>query len=205
MSEVAANQAPGYYDGVLDLYVAVAKKPGTATAAPQYDTPEVMGHSMEVTITPVYKEGKVYASNALQRHKKVIDAYDVKLKLDQILSAVRQKILARKVDANGVQIVSDQNDPPEVAIGFALTLDDGSKELWWIYRGKFAESETSAKTQEDKFEYQHPTVSARFERRIHDRALAAIVETSTLAADSTVEKNWFTAVYEPVESAVSQS
>lgn len=196
MSEVT-NKPAGYYNGVLDIYVAVMDTPGTATAAPQYGTPEVMGHSMEVTITPVYKEGKVYASNALQRQKKVIDAYDVKLKVDQILGAVRKKILARNVDKNNVQIISDQNDPPEVAIGFALTLDDGSKELWWLYRGKFAENEVSAKTQEDKFEYQHPTASARFERRIHDSALAAIVNTEDLGAGSDVATGWFTQVYEP--------
>lgn len=204
MSEVTNNQAVGYFDGVLDLYVAVVTTEGTAAKAPAYGTPEVMGHSMEVTITPVYKEGKVYASNALQRHRKVVDAYDVKLKLDQILSGVREKILARKVDANGVQIISDQNDPPEVAIGFALTLDDGTQELWWLYRGKFSETEISAKTQEDKFEYQHPTVSARFERRIHDRALAATIATSTTQG-AQLQKTWFTSVYEPAETATTQS
>lgn len=197
MSEVTTNQAVGYFDGVLDIIFAVVETPGTSTAAPKYGTPEVMGHSMEVTITPVYKEGKVYASNALQRHKKVIDAYEVKVKVDQILNAARKKILARKVDKNNVQIISDKNDPPEVAIGFALTLDDGSKELWWLYRGKFSENEVTAKTQEDKFEYQHPTVSARFERRIHDHNLAAIVNTNDLGENSPVESGWFTQVYEP--------
>ncbi len=197
MSEVQNNQPVGYYDGVLDVYCAVCTTEGTATAAPVYDDPELMGASMEVTITPVYKEGKVYASNAMQRHKKKIDAYDVKLKLDQIRAAMRDKIFGRVKDKNGVSIISDSNEAPEVAIGFAMTLDDGSKELWWIYRGKFAESDTSIKTQEDKIEYQHPTVSARFERRLHDHALAATVSTADLGANSAVETGWFTKVYEP--------
>lgn len=203
MSETTNNQVVGYYDGVLDVYVAVCTTEGTATSAPAYGNPELMGASMEVTITPVYKEGKVYASNALQRHKKKIDAYEVKLKLDQIRAAVRDKILGRKKDKNGVNIISDDNEAPEVAIGFALTLDDGSKELWWLYRGKFTETETTAKTQEDKIEYQHPTVSTRFERRLHDQALAATVSTADLGTGSTVETNWFTKVYEPEYEAAA--
>lgn len=205
MSEATNNQVVGYYDGVLDVYVAVCTTEGTAAAAPVYDNPELMGASMEVTITPVYKEGKVYASNAMQRHRKKIEAYDVKLKLDQIRATVRDKILGRKKDKNGVSIISDSNEAPEVAIGFAMTLDDGSKELWWLYRGKFAENEATVKTQEDKIEYQHPTVATRFERRLHDGNVAATVSTNDLGANSAVETNWFTKVYEPeFEAAAAQ-
>lgn len=195
MSEVTNKQTP-YYEGILDVYYAVIETAGNATTAPKYGTPAVMGHSMEVTITPRFKEGQVYASNVLQRYRKNVDGYDVKIKADQVLAAVRRILLGRKTDANGVELSTGNDDAPEVAIGFALTLDDGSKELWWIVRGKFSESDTTAKTQEDKYEYQHPTYSGRFDRRINDNVLYYVVNTSELGEDkASIAENWFAAVY----------
>lgn len=195
MSEVT-NKVTAYFDGILDIYYAPIKTPGTATTAPVYDTPAVMGHSMEVTITPRYKEGQVYASNALQRYRKTVDGYDIKIKADQVEAAVRRILLGRNVDSNGVELCTGNDQAPEVAIGFALTLDDGSKELWWIVRGKFAETDTSAKTQEDKYEYQHPTYTGRFDRRINDNVLYYCVNTKELGTDkATIAQTWFDAVY----------
>ena len=194
MSEIS-KQTP-YYQGVLDVYFALIKTPGDATNLPTYDKPAVMGHTMEVTITPRFKEGQVYASNALQRYRKNVDGYDVKIKADQVLPAVRRILLGRKVDANGVELSTGDDNAPEVAIGFALTLDDGSKELWWLVRGKFSESDTSAKTQEDKYEYQHPTYSGRFDRRVCDNLLYYCVNTTELSEDkAAVATGWFDAVY----------
>ena len=194
MSEVS-KQTP-YYEGVLDVYYATIKTPGDATNPPEYDTPAVMGHTMEVIITPRFKEGKVYASNVLQRYRKTVDGYDVKVKADQVLPAVRRALLGRKTDANGVEMSTGSDDAPEVAIGFALTLDDGSNELWWLLRGKFSESDTSAKTQEDKYEYQHPTYSGRFDRRVNDNLLYYVVNTAELGEDkAAVAENWFKTVY----------
>jgi len=125
-----------------------------------------------------------------------VDGYDVKIKADQVLPAVRRILLGRKVDANGVEMSTGDDNAPEVAIGFALTLDDGSKELWWLVRGKFSESDTSAKTQEDKYEYQHPTYSGRFDRRVCDNLLYYCVNTAELSEDkASVATGWFEAVY----------
>lgn len=193
MSEI--KQTP-YYEGILDVYYAPITTPGNATTAPVYGDPAVMGHSMEVTITPRFKEGQVYASNVLQRYRKTVDGYDIKIKADQVLPPVRRALLGRKTDSNGVEISTGSDDAPEVAIGFALTLDNGDKELWWLVRGKFSESDTSAKTQEDKYEYQHPTYSGRFDRRINDNVLYYVVNTGELGEDkASVATSWFDKVY----------
>lgn len=190
------TKAVGYYNGILDIYYAPITTPGTATTAPVYGKPAVMGRSMEVTITPRYKEGQVYASNALQRYRKTVDGYEVKIKADQVEAAVRRVLLGRKVDANGVEICTGDDTAAEVAIGFALTLDDGSKELWWLVRGTFAESDTSAKTQEDKYEYQHPTYTGRFDRRINDNILYYCINTAELGeGKESVAAGWFETVY----------
>ena len=91
----------------------------TSTTAPTYDTPKVLAKSIEVTVTPAYREGKMHASNATVRNVKRVDTYTVSLNVDKIPHAVLAKLLGRKEDSNGVQIIKGGNKPPYVAIGFA--------------------------------------------------------------------------------------
>lgn len=192
----------GYYYGILDVYYAIMKTEDTATAAPTYEVPAVLAKSIEVTITPAYREGKLYASNATVRDKKKIDSYGVKLNVDKIPAAVLNAILGRIKDKNGVQIIKGGNEPAKLAIAFALTLDNGAKELWWLYKGQFAEPSVTGKTDADKIEYQTPTIEGTFIRRVYDDALAAVVETGVTGVGATVETEWFTEVYEEQKETV---
>lgn len=186
----------GYFTGILDLYYATMTTEDTSSAAPVYDTPKVLAKSIEVTITPTYREGKLHASNATVRNQKRIDTYTVSLHVDKVPYDVTSEILGRSVDGNGVQIIKGGNTPPNLALGFACTLDDGSKELWWLYKGTFSEISKSASTEADAIEYQTPTIEGTFVRRMNDDALAATVETSAEGIGADVETSWFTTVYE---------
>lgn len=191
----------GYFYGILDLFFAEMTTEETSTAAPTYGKPQVLGKSIEVTLTPGYREGKLHASNATVRNTKKIDTYTVSLHADKIPHAALKVLLGRPVDGNGVQIIKGKNVPPKVAVGFACTLDDGSKELWWLYKGEFSELTKTAKTDGDAIEYQTPTIEGVFVRRMNDDALAAVVDTSSEGIGADVEKNWFTEVYEETAAA----
>ena len=186
----------GYFTGILDLYYALMTTEDTSAAAPVYEEPRVLAKSIEVTITPTYREGKLHASNATVRNQKRIDTYTVSLNVDKVPYDVTSEILGRSVDGNGVQIIKGGNTPPNLALGFACTLDDGSKELWWLYKGTFSEISKSASTEADAIEYQTPTIEGTFVRRMNDDALAATVETSAEGIGADVETSWFTTVYE---------
>ena len=190
----------GYYYGVLDVYYALMKTDDTAAAAPTYDAPKVLGKSIEVTITPAYREGSLYASNAKVRDVKKIDSYGVKINADKIAADVQSEVLGRTTDANGVQMIKGTNEPPKIAIGFALTLDNGEKELWWMYKGQLSEPSVTGKTDSDKMEYQTPSLEGNFVRRIYDDALAAVAETGVEGVKVTAE-SWFKAVYDGTTAA----
>ena len=118
------------------------------------------------------------------------------LNLDKIPYAIREIILGRYKDKNGVQIVKGNQQAPFVAIAFALTLDDGSLELWTLYKGKFSEPTQVGHTDADTITSQHPTIEATFIRREYDDALAAIAATADQNVMETVKAGWFTSVYE---------
>lgn len=187
----------GYFYGILDIYFALMTQEDSAAAAPEYGEYRVMGKTIQATITPNYKEGKVYASNVATRSEKRVDNYTVSLNLDKIPYAIRQELLGRYVDSNGVQVIRGGQTAPNVAIAFALTLDDGTKELWTMYKGKFAEPTQTAQTDGDSMNYQHPTIEATFVRREWDNALAAIVATNDSGVPASVITDWFEQVYEP--------
>ena len=170
----------GYFDGVLDVYYAKMTTEDTSAANATYDTPKVLAKTIEITITPEYKEGQLYASNAAVRDVRVVDKYTVSLNLDKVPGSVLKDLLNRTQDSNGVQIIKGSAKPANVAIAFACTLDDGTKELWWLYKGTF---------------------EGTFVRRVYDDALAAVVETGGEDIGESVESGWFTQVYETAAAA----
>lgn len=197
-NDTANVYSEGYYYGILDIYFALMTKEDSAATAPTYAAYQVMGKTIQATITPNYKEGKVYASNVATRNEKRVDSYTVSLNLDKIPYAVRKILLGRYQDRNGVQIIKGSQAAPYVAIAFALTLDDGSQELWTLYKGKFAEPTQTGQTDSDNMTYQHPTIEATFVRREWDDNLAAIAATADSSVSATVKNDWFQTVYESV-------
>ena len=189
-------ETANYYEGVLDIYYAVMTGADTAVAAPTYGEPAVLCKTVNVTLTPQYREGSRYASNRKVRNVRKIDAYEVSIAADQVIPSVRRKLLGRKSDSKGVDIIDGDTDAPYVAIGFALTKENGKKELWWLYKGKFAEIETNADTSGDSIEYRDVALTATFDRRVHDNALGAVLDEDADDADAATVAAWFSAVYE---------
>ena len=80
-----------------------------------------------------------------------------------------------------------------MAIGFAVTRDDQSKEYWWLYKGNFGEITKTAQTDSDSMNYQHPTLEGHFVQRADDDSIASMAD-STVTASATAIASWFTAV-----------
>lgn len=194
---MAARTAPGYYSGTCDIYYALFETDDSSQAAPVYGTPVLLGKSVEVSITPTYKEGQKYASNTKVRNLKKLDSYEVEITPDAISMEDKAALLGRTVDKNGAHILDGDAKAPYVALGFGFTTDDGNVDLWWLYKGTFGEIEYSGATQEDSIEWTDPKLSGIFDRRIWDDAIGANINTGEMAEGSTVTKEtWFAQVYE---------
>ncbi|MBQ8109549.1 MAG: hypothetical protein IJ124_05240 [Clostridia bacterium] len=194
------NYTEGYFSGVLDINYALMTGQDSPALRPTYGAMKTLAKTIEVTITPNYKEGKVYASNVATRNERRVDSYTVSINADKIPYAVRKEILGRETDANGVQIIKGNQVAPYLAIAFALTLDDDSQELWVLYKGKFSEPSQTGHTDSDSTTYQHPTIEGTFVRREYDNALASIAATADENVMETARASWFESVYEAVES-----
>lgn len=191
----------GYVYGVTDVYYALMTTEDTVASAPAYDTPAVLGKDIGLTITPVYKENKVYASNFATRMEKRVDHYNVSLNIDHVPFDTIQTILGRTTDSKGVQHIVGGNQAPYLALIFALTLDNNQKELYVLYKGKLSEPTINGATDGETTSYQHPTLEGYFIRRMNDDKLAAMVESGKAGVDATVVTTWFGSVYEEPASS----
>ena len=154
----------------------------------------MLGASIEVTITPQYAEATLEASNRVVRRSKRIKAYSIKANVDTVSPEMKDYVLGRKKDKNGVTILDGSTDAPSVAIGLCRTKDTGAKELWWLYKGQ---NETSGKTDKvGSTEYQTPTLEAVCDRRIYDNALGMVVDSDDETIPKSVITDWFKTVYE---------
>ena len=191
----------GIYTGMLDVYVAKMTGTDSASSKPTYGAPQVLGMGIEVSITPNYAEGELYASNAVARRAKSIVSYGITINTEAMDPALVAYATGRVKDANGVQVIKGGNVSGKIALGFVRTKDNGTKEFWWLYKGELAEAAVTAKTSTGSIEYQTPSLEGTFDRRIYDDALACIVDEEDTGIASGVLDNWFTQVYEPEGAA----
>ena len=84
----------GVFTGVLDIYYAEQTTAETASTAPVYGTPALLGKAIEVTITPTTNEGQLSASNKRIKWRKKITGYEISMNTDNIEPATLAKILA---------------------------------------------------------------------------------------------------------------
>lgn len=201
MPDPVVVQETAYYEGVADVYYAlITNTESTATAA-SYGTPKVLGKTIDITVTPRFVEGSLYASNSAVRRVKKLDGYDVAVTADQLLATVRQEVLGRSTDTNGVEILSGDTVAPYLALAIAVTKDNNEKTLWWLYKGQASELDISAKTRDNTIQYQTPQIKFACDRRIHDNLLGVVVDTDDPEIGTSVASGWFSAVYEPVTSS----
>lgn len=206
MSEVVNPQSTGVFTGILDVIVAKQLTEGDSATPPTYDTPHVFGMGIEVAISPQFAEGELNASNVVARRSKKVRRYNVKTNVATVSPEMKNYVLGRKKDANGVEILGgDDTDVPTVAVGLARTKDNGAMELWWLYRGMFSEPEVSGKTETNgSIEYQTPTLEVVCDRRKCDNKLGMVVDSDDPTIPESVIENWFSAVYEAAKTKAGQ-
>lgn len=195
MSE--AKVVRGYYTGMMDVYIAKMTTPDTTEKAPTYDTPKVLGMGIQVTVSPQYREGSLYASNVAVRRRSEIDRYNVTINVDTVTHDMLAYALDRKADNKNVQIIGGTPTEQEYALGFVRTKDNGKAEYWWLLRGRLVEGEAAAATSNDGITYQTPTLTGTFDRRRYDNNLAVVADSDNSEITEDVFSGWFKTVYEP--------
>lgn len=185
-----------YYEGIADMYAAEMIKEETPTTPPEYGPVQLLGIGVNYKIAPKYTEGTLPGGNRNLREKKRLTGYEVELGVDRIRVPVLDAMSGNVRDGNGVTQVGGK-DAPFMALLFAVPLDDGTKELWALYKGKITAPDKELKTRDGKYEWATPTAKGSFGLRNDIDLPAVTCETGDENVSEAVKTAWFDHVYTP--------
>ncbi|MNP54651.1 hypothetical protein D3C76_1492230 [compost metagenome] len=100
---------------------------------------------------------------------------------------------------DGMLIDNADDNAPEVALGYKRTMHDGSIVYTWLLKGKFSLPADEATTKQGTPEYQTPTITGYFLKRLFDGNWRFRADSADPDATARIA-TWFTSV--PNEVAI---
>lgn len=199
-------QELGIYDGLANVWIAMMTTEDTKDTPPEYDTPELLGEGIEATLTPLMRSGTLYAANRKARDISDPDGYTLSVNVAAVPPRIRQKILARAVDKNGVEF-DGAGKAPLLALLYETTRDDGTSVYRWLFKGHAQERTVTDRTRGENYEWNTPTIEFTFWRRndtptgMMRPPVKAELDTSVSTATPEIVKAFTQSVYEYTAAA----
>lgn len=167
---------------------------GNTAGSATYDTPVKLGHAISVDINPTVESSSLYGDNMAVATRTKAKEIAITIETSDIPLRDRAILLGHSVDSiTGVVTVKGDDKPPYVALMFATNTKDDTLQYYKFYKGKFAPSQQTIKTEGDSINWQIPTMEGTFIARASDGKVYDMVDSSETGAASLVS-SWFTAV-----------
>ena len=177
--------------------------------------PELIDYLQEITVTREQTLERAYGSNkvaeiAISNGPVEVSSTFHKLPKEDLIT------LLGLSEVGSLYGLSNQDNPPYVAVVFAKTREDGSKEWVGLPKGKFTTPEQSATTKTDSVEFGSDEIAAEFmDRRVNvfDKDMSVVFAETKSNDDEAVEE-FFQAVFgtsypknskeEPIEEPIEE-
>lgn len=181
--------------GLKDIYYALLTKDDSTGAT--YGTPKKLAPAITANVSPTVNSATLNAEDGPLLTANALGEITVEIGVADIPFDVQAEILGQTINSDGVLIDNADDQAPELALGFRRTLHDGTSRLTWLLKGTFQLPTEEGKTKEGTPEFQTPTITGTFLKRIYDGNWRYRVDTGREGANQTVIDSWFQAVYEP--------
>lgn len=181
--------------GLKDLYYAKLIKDDETGV--QYDTPKKIAPAISASVSPTVNSATLYADNGPIVTANSLGEITVEINPSDIPFDVQVDLLGQTINEDGVIIDNAEDQAPEVALGFRRTTSAGTSRLVWLLKGKFSLPTEEAQTQGDTPEFQTPTITGVFIKRMFDGNWRYRLDTGMETANQDVATAWFSEVYDP--------
>ncbi|HIY18262.1 MAG TPA: major tail protein [Candidatus Blautia avistercoris] len=132
---------------------------------PEYTDGFACGKAIEMSITPNYAEGSLYADNEKAEYDKEFSYAEVTLNTSTLPIEAHKIMFGHTTDEEENTIVDKSADESNyVGLGiYVREKVNGVRKYiaMWIHKVKFTESEESYKTKGDAIEYQTPSITGQ--------------------------------------------
>lgn len=142
-----------FYYGVLD--------PSDETVIVK-SLPERIKFLQEISVSANQELAKAFGDNSVAEIATSNGEVEVSGKFHKIPKEDLITILGLETTESGLFAYGKDDNPPYVAVVFARTYEDGSKEWVGLPKGKFIRPENSSQTKEDGVEFSSDEIEAQF-------------------------------------------
>ncbi|MCM3291822.1 phage tail protein [Paenibacillus sp. MER 180] len=160
-----------------------------------YDTPKRLAPAITANITPSVNSATLFAENGPLITANALGEITVEIGVADIPFDIQAELLGMTVNSDGVLVDNAEDQAPEVALGFERNTEAGTSRFTWLLKGRFKLPNEEAKTAAGTPEFQTPTISAVFLKRIFDGNWRFRVDSGSTGVKPEVIANWFKEVY----------
>ncbi|MGF6356764.1 phi13 family phage major tail protein [Paenibacillus sp. 4624] len=179
--------------GLQDIYYAKLLSGDTATEAPVYETPKVLLPAITANITPNVESNTLHGNDGPIITANALGDIEVEIGVANLTLEQQADLLGATIDDDGLLWNNSDDQAPEVALGFRRSMSDGSFIYTWLLKGKFQLPTEEATTKQGEIEFQTPTITGRFLKRIFDNQWRVRADSNNTASAAKIA-TWFTKV-----------
>ena len=185
--------------GLRDLYVAILNE--DTAAATSYETPERIIGAITANVNPNSSSATLFADDGPMDTASTLGEIELELGTYDLPLPTQAKLLGHSYDETTGLLKKGANDvAPWVAVGFRSLKSDGSYRYFWLTKGKFRPTEENIETKGDSVNFQTPTITGSFAKRVSDDQWELVAESSNPQSAALIN-TWFTVATLNVNSA----
>jgi len=133
-----------------------------------YGTPKPIPGAIAANIEPAVTSTTLYTDDGPDEVANALGEITVTLQVKDLPLETQADLLGYEAPSGGVTIRYADDVAPYVALGFKSLKSDGDYRYVWLYKGKFESPEENFKTKEENIEFQTPTITGKFVKRVSD-------------------------------------
>ncbi|OAB31752.1 hypothetical protein PMSD_18375 [Paenibacillus macquariensis subsp. defensor] len=177
--------------GLQDIYYALLSKDDKTGAT--YGTPKLMLPAITANVTPTVNSATLFGNDGPILTANALGEIAVAIGVASIPFATQAELLGSKLSANGLLVDNADDQAPEVALGYRISMSDGTFLYTWLLKGKFSLPSSESKTKEGTPTFQTPTLNGVFLKRMFDGNWRFRADSADVGSAELIAK-WFTAV-----------
>lgn len=185
--------------GLRDLYVALLNEDSATSTS--YETPERIVGAITANVNPNSSSATLFADDGPMDTASTLGEIELELGTYDLPLPTQAKLLGHTYDTETGMLKKGANDvAPWVAVGFRSLKSDGSYRYFWLTKGKFRPTEENIETKGDSVNFQTPTITGSFAKRVSDDQWELVADSSDPKSASLIN-TWFTVATLNVNSA----
>ena len=186
--------AKGVAIGLTNLYYAFLKEEKDVplgasidgTIDGLYDEPVRLAGAITANFSPSASNDTLFADDGPYEVASTLGAMTLELNVADIPPEHRAALLGEETDT-GIVVSNSGNTPPWVACGMSVKKSNGSSRLIWYLKGKFAAPDENNQTKADSINWNTPTITGNFAKRVCDDNWRYAVDVDDIAKETNTQ------------------